>query len=126
VREPWVEVHALDANDNVLATYGGPDSTGLVPPGAARLGMDIASEDGTILYKHELTQATRIPFQRVVPAGSSLEVVVPITSSVPPNAVHLEAVLYYRNVRTTYYRGASNDPNGHAPDVLVAKTVVGQ
>jgi DNA-binding beta-propeller fold protein YncE len=126
VREPWVEVHALDANDNVLATYGGPDSTGLVPPDAARLGMDIASEDGTILYKHELTQATRVPFQRVVPAGGSLEVVVPLTSSVPPDAVHLEAVLYYRNVRTTYYRGASNDPTGHAPDVEVAKTVVGQ
>jgi DNA-binding beta-propeller fold protein YncE len=126
VREPWIEVHALDANDQVLATWGGPDSTGLVPHDAARLGMDIAAEDGTLLTKHELTQATRIPFHRVVPAGSSIEVVVPITSAVPPTAVHLEAVLYYRNVRTTYYRGASNDPNGHAPDVLVAKAVVGQ
>lgn len=126
VREPWVEVHALDAGNNVLATYGGPDSTGLVPHDAARLGMDIAAQDGTLLYKHELTQATRIPFQRVVPAGSSIEVVVPITSALPPTAVHLEVALYYRNVRTTYYRDASNDPSGHAPDVLVAKAVVGQ
>ncbi len=127
VREPYVVVQVVDGSNNVLATYGGPDSTGLVPPSAARLGMDIAQADGTILYQHELTQAVRIPFERVVPAQSSLELVVPIPPELPPTAVNLIAILYYRNVRTTYYRAASpSDPTGHAPDVEVARTVVGQ
>ena len=39
IREPWVEVQALDASQNVLATYGGPDATGLVPL-AARAARD--------------------------------------------------------------------------------------
>jgi len=127
VREPWVEVQALDANQNVVERYGSVDgSSGLLPPGAARLGMDIAASDGTVLYRHELTQATRLPFQRLVPAQSSVELVVPIPASLPPAATNLDAVLYYRNVRTAYYRLASGDATGHAPDVEVARAPVGQ
>ena len=124
IREPWVEIQALDGSLGVVATYGGPDSTGLVPLTAARLGMDIAEADGTLLYSHELTQATRIPFERVLPAQTSIELVVPLPATLPPNAVELDAVLVYRNVRTPYYRLASGDVNGHAPDVEVARAVV--
>ncbi len=35
IREPYVEVQALDAMQNLLATYGGPDSTGAAPAGGA-------------------------------------------------------------------------------------------
>jgi hypothetical protein len=126
IREPWVEVQALDAKGNVLARYGGPDSTGLVPATGARLGMDIAASDGTILYRHELTDATRIPFQRVVPSRESVEVVVPVPSTLPSGETHLKAVLYYRNVRTQYYRLATGNASGAAPDVEVASTILGQ
>jgi DNA-binding beta-propeller fold protein YncE len=126
IREPWVEVQALDSNGNVLARYGGPDSTGLIPVTAARLGMDIAGADGTLLYRHELTDATRIPYQRLVPSQGSMEVVVPMPSSLPSGEMQLKAVLYYRNVRTQYYRLATNDPTGAAPDVEVASTILGQ
>jgi hypothetical protein len=125
IREPWVEVQALDGNGALLATYGGPDSTGLVPLAAARLGMDIASSDGTLLYSHELTQATRIPFEHVVPAQGSLELRVPIPTNLPPTAVELDAVLLYRNVRTPYYQAATGG-TGHAPDVEVARAAVGR
>jgi hypothetical protein len=126
VREPWVEVQVLDGSRNVIATYGGPDSTGLVPANAARFGMDIAKADGTLLYHHELTDMTRIPFERVVPAQSSMEVVVPMPATLPQGASEVDAVLMYRNVRTTYYRAASGDMTGHAPDVEVARIPVGQ
>jgi DNA-binding beta-propeller fold protein YncE len=125
VREPYVVVQAVDAQQNVLATFGGPDTSGLVPASAARLGMDIAAADGTILYRHELTQATRVPFERVVPAGSAMELVVPLPDTLPTGATNLVAVLLYRNVRTTYYRAASGDANGQAPDVEVARALVG-
>ncbi len=126
IREPWVEVQAIDAGGSVLARYGGPDTSGVMPLGAARLGMDIAAADGTLLYRHELTDATRIPFQRVVPAQGSVEVVVPIPPALPANEAKLRAVLYYRNVRTQYYRLATGDASGSAPDVEVASTVIGQ
>jgi DNA-binding beta-propeller fold protein YncE len=126
IREPWVEVQILDGNQKLLATYGGPDSTGLVPLAAARLGMDIAAPDGTLLYRHELTSATRIPFERVVPAQTSIELVVPMPASLPVTATELDAVLLYRNVRTQYYRAATGDATSHAPDVEVARVVVGQ
>jgi hypothetical protein len=35
--------------------------------------------------------------------------------------VYFDAVLYYRNVRTPYYRAASGDSAGNAPDVEVAR-----
>jgi hypothetical protein len=124
IREPWVELQALDMTGKVVGRYGGPDSTGLIPPNAARLGMDIAAADGTILYHHELTDTTRIPFARFVPAQGSIDVRVPIQGQLPGSFVELDAVLQYRNVRTQYYRAASGDANGHAPDVEVARTVV--
>ncbi len=126
IREPYIEVQAIDATHALLATYGGPDSTGLIPLTASRLGMDIAASDGTILYQHELTQATRIPFERVLPAQTSMELVVPVPLALPPTAVELDAVLLYRNIRTPYYRAATGDPTGHAPDVEVARVAVGQ
>lgn len=86
-------------------------------------GWNIATADGTVLYRHELTDATCIPFERVVPAMSSVEVVVPVPPVLPPHA-SLEAVLYYRNVRTTYYRDATGDPQGAAPTVEVARVPV--
>lgn len=124
IREPWVEVQSLDAQGNVTARYGGPDSSGLVPTTAARLGMDIAAADGTILYRHELTDATRIPFQRLVPAHGSVEVVVPLPSPTPSGT--MRAVLYYRNVRTQYFRLATGNASGSTPDVEVASTILGQ
>ena len=126
IREPYVEVQALDAMQNVLATYGGPDSTGLIPPASPRMGMDIAAADGTLLYQHELTQATRIPFERLLPAQTSMVLVVPVPLALPPTAVELDAVLLYRNIRTQYYRAATGDSTGHAPDVEVARVAVGQ
>jgi hypothetical protein len=126
IREPYIEVQALDAGKNLLATYGGPDSTGLIPLTAPRLGMDIADADGGLLYQHELTSATRVPFQRVLPAQSSMEIVVPVPVALPVTATELDAVLMYRNVRTQYYRAATGDPTGQAPDVEVARVAVGQ
>ncbi|HEY1694970.1 MAG TPA: multiheme c-type cytochrome [Polyangiaceae bacterium] len=125
IREPWVEVQALDATGALLATYGGPATTGLLPAGAARFGMDIADENGNILYRHELTQAARVPFEQVVPAQGSREIVVPIPTNLPPTATELDAVLLYRNVRTQYYQAATGG-TGHAPDVEVARAAVGQ
>jgi hypothetical protein len=126
IREPWIEVQALDGGRTLLSTYGGPDSTGLVPLSAPRMGMDIAAADGTLLYRHELTQATRIPFERLLPAQTSIEVVVPVPLALPPGATELDAVLKYRNIRTQYYRAATDDATGHAPDVEVARAAVGQ
>ena len=126
VREPWVEVQAIDGSGKLLARWGGPDSSGLVPPTAARFGMDIAQADGTLLYRHELTQMTRIPFERAIPARGTMEVVVPVPATLPQGTSEFDAVLYYRNVRTTYYRAATGDATGHAPDVEVARVAVGQ
>jgi hypothetical protein len=124
IREPWVEAQAIDTNGNVVQSYGGPDSTGLVPASAARLGMDIAAADGGVLLKHELTEATSIPFYQAVPSGSAIEVVIPVPETPPTGAVGFQAVLYYRNVRTTYYRDATGDATGSAPTVQVAKVAV--
>jgi hypothetical protein len=124
IREPWVEVQAKDARGNVLARIGGPGADGLLPPGAARLGIDIAKPDGTILYKHELSQTTRIPFDVRVPSGESQALFVPLPAQPPAGTTTLDAVLYYRNVRTTYYRDATGDPTAATPDVELARTQV--
>jgi hypothetical protein len=87
--------------------------------------MDIAAPDGTLLYSHQLTATTIIPFQRVVPAQTSIELVVPVPTTLPPTATELDAVLYYRNVRTQYYQAATGT-TGHAPDVEVVRAAVGQ
>ena len=126
IREPWVELQAMDSSGSLLAVVGGPDSTGLIPSGAARLGMDIADADGGILYRHELTEAKSIPFERVVPAQSALELVVPVPATLPPTTTQIDAVLLYRNVRTEYFRAATGDATGAAPDVEVARVRVTQ
>jgi hypothetical protein len=124
IREPWVEVDAKDASGNVLARFGGPDASGLIPPGAARLGIDIAAEDGTELFRHELSKTTRIPFDVRVPAGRAQPMFVPLPATLPQTTASLDAVLYYRNVRTTYYRAATGDARGSAPDIEVARKIV--
>jgi DNA-binding beta-propeller fold protein YncE len=126
IREPWLEAHAVDGQGHVIATYGGPDSTGLIPPDAPRLGLDIAGADGGLLYRHELTEMRSAPFERVVPASGSIEIVIPTPSTMPTGATGYQVVLYYRNVRTTYYRDATGDATGTAPSVEVAHVAVSQ
>jgi len=125
IREPWVEIQALDARGNVLQRYGGPDNNNLIPASAGRLGLDIAQPDGTLLYLHELTDTTRIPFDRRVPAGGSVDVTI-LTPNLPAMTATLEAVLYYRNVRTQYFRAATGDANAAAPDVEIVRSTLAQ
>jgi hypothetical protein len=126
IREPWVEVQAFDGSGNMVAEYGGPgaSSTDLLSPNAARLGMDIAQADGTILLRHELSLATRVPYDVRVPAGKSQTLFVPVPSVLPSGAASLDAVLYYRNVRTTYFRDATGEANGAAPTTEMARVTV--
>jgi DNA-binding beta-propeller fold protein YncE len=123
IREPWVEVEAFDGQHRMLARFGGPDANGLIPSSAARLGIDIADGDGGVLLKHELTNTTRIPFDRRVPAGGSIDVTVPVVNA-PPETATFEAVLFYRNVRTTYIRAATGDASATAPDVEIARITI--
>jgi YVTN family beta-propeller protein len=132
IREPWVEVEQVDPGDatRVLATYGGPGSGGLLPPGAARLGTDIAGADGGVLYDHTLLQATAMPFDVRVPSGGAQAFFVAVPADVPA-AASLRAVLKYRNVATRYYRdaiAAGTDAGaggeGHAPDIVVNTATV--
>jgi hypothetical protein len=126
IREPWVAVQELDgsgADAGVVATYGGPLDGGLLPANAARLGTDIAAQDGGLLLKHELTEAARVPFDVRVPPGEAQSVFVPLPGSVPANAT-LEVGLYYHNVRTTFYQRATDDAGAHTADVLVAQARV--
>jgi predicted CXXCH cytochrome family protein len=124
IREPWVEVDALDANKNVLARFGGPDANNLIPASAARLGLDFAGADGGVLLHHELSVATAIPFDRRIPPGMTIDLFVPGPSALPPGTAEVDAILYYRNVRTPFYRAASGVGTGAAPDVQVARVVV--
>jgi nitrate/TMAO reductase-like tetraheme cytochrome c subunit len=124
IREPWVELDAVDASGNVLARYGGPDSTGVLPATAARFGIDIADQDGNVLLLHQLSATTRIPFDRRVPAGGSVTVTLTAPDTLPSGAAGLRATLYYHNVRTTYYRAASGDTTGSAPEITVASAPV--
>jgi hypothetical protein len=124
IREPWVELQAVDAQKKTLARYGGPDAVGLIAPTSARLGIDIAGPSTELLLLHELSETTRIPFDRRVAPMKTLDVSIPAPTSLPDGAVELDAVLFYRNVRTTYFRAATGDPMGAAPDVEVAREVV--
>jgi hypothetical protein len=120
VREAWVEVQALDASGDVLARYGGPDDSGLIPPTAARLGRDLADSKGNILYDHQLSLTTRIPFDVRVPPGEAQALFVPVPDALPPGTASLAAVLYYRNVRTTYFRDATGDAGAIPPTTALA------
>jgi DNA-binding beta-propeller fold protein YncE len=125
LRESWVEVDALDASRNVLLRIGGPDpTTNLIPASAARFGYDLAGADGGLLLRHELSLAASIPFDRRVPSGGSVDVFVPAPKSMPAGTVELDAVLYVRSVRTTFYRAATGSPTATAPEVLVARAVI--
>jgi hypothetical protein len=128
IREPWVEVQAFDGGGHMVGEYGGPGgrpgSTDLLPPNAARLGTDIAQADGTILLRHELSLATRVPFDVRVPSGESQTLFVPVAAPLPPGTARLDAVLYYRNVRTTYFRDATGQSNGAAPTSEMARVTV--
>ena len=123
IREPWVEIQAFDGQHRLLARFGGPDSAGLIPSSAPRLGIDIAQPDGRILLLHELTNTTRITFDRRVPAGGSIDIEVPVANP-PADTATLEAVLFYRNVRTTYLRAATGDATATAPDVEVTRVTI--
>ncbi len=122
IREPWIELQAVDAQKKVVARYGGPGADGLLPPDAARLGIDIAKPDGTILLLHELSESSRVPFDRRLKAGAALDIAFPAPATLPGTT--LEAVLLYRNVRTTYLRAATSDPTATAPEVEAARTAV--
>jgi predicted CXXCH cytochrome family protein len=125
IREPWVELQAKDASGNVLAHVGGPvTDKDLLPDGAARLGIDLAAPDGTVLLRHELTLATRVPFDARVPANEAVAFYLPLPPALPTGSASLDAVLSFRNVRTTYYRAATGDASGAAPTVELARTQV--
>jgi hypothetical protein len=124
VREPWIEIQAVDAQGNVIARYGGADASGAIPFTANRLGMDIAKEDGTILLLHELSKTTRVPFELRVAPGATETMLVGAPTALPAGAARFEAVLYYRNVRTAFFRAAVGDVNAVPPQTELARTVV--
>lgn len=124
VREPWIEVQAVDAQGSVVAHFGGPDANGLILPGSARFGLDIAKADGTLLFQHELSETTRLPFELRVRPQTTETVMIPTPSAMPAGAVRFEAVLYYRNVRTTYFRAATGDATGSAPQTELVRVKV--
>ena len=123
IREAWVEVQALDTKSNLLARIGGPGDDGLLPATATRLGAEIASSDGTVLLHHELSQATSLPFdQRVMPGlDRAMTVTVKLPSSLPAATSELDAVLFYRNVLTVFYRAALDDPTALPPETELAR-----
>jgi len=125
--EAWVELQAVDGSGNVLAHYGGPDATtGILPSSAARLGTDIADVNGDLLYKHELSQAVSIPFDRRVPPGGTLDLTLTAPAALPSGATGLNAVLLYRNIRATYYQRATSTSTGSVTAVEMASVAVPQ
>jgi DNA-binding beta-propeller fold protein YncE len=128
IHEAWVEVQAKDASGALLARIGGPAADGSIPASAARLGTDFAQADGTVLLDHELTLTARVPFDRRVAPGASQTLLVPLPATLPAGTATLEAVLFYRNVRTPFYRSATADAGtadaGTAPDIEVARVAV--
>ena len=124
VREPWIELQAIDSGRRVLSRFGGPGADGLIAPSSLRFGMDIAKSDGTILLLHELSETTRLPFNRRVPGGGSMDVFLQAPTSLPAGTVELDAVLLYRNIRTPYFRAATGDALSNAPETEVARAIV--
>jgi len=124
IREAWVELDAVDAEGKTVSAIGGPGTDGLLPADAARLGADIAKADGTLLFSHELSVTTRIPFERRIPPKASVTVSFPAPPPLPAGATELDAVLYYQNVRTQYYRAATGDASGSAPATELARVKV--
>jgi predicted CXXCH cytochrome family protein len=104
IRQAWVQVEAKDPSGAVTVYGGRSPSTGLLPLDAPRLGIDIATPDGTLLLEHELSQATRLPFDTRIPAGESQALFVPVGAL--PDGATMEAVVDFGVVRDTYYRAA--------------------
>jgi hypothetical protein len=124
IREPWIEIQPKDAGGQVLAHIGGPASPSEpLPAGAARLGIDIADADGEVLLRHELSIATRVPFDVRVPSGEGQALFVPV-GSLPAGTASVDAVLIYRNVRTSFYRAATGSSDGAAPETEMARVPV--
>jgi predicted CXXCH cytochrome family protein len=121
IRQPWVQIEVNGGDGGVTATYGGLADDGTLPPGAARLGIDIAKADGTLLLKHELTEATRVPFDLRVPSGEAQAVFIPTPVLTPGSA---DAVVVYGVVRGTYYRAAVGDAGATAPTIEMARAAV--
>jgi YVTN family beta-propeller protein len=112
--EAWVELQAISASGAVVATYGGPDATtGILPSAAARLGTDIADGQGNQLFSHQLSATVSFPFDRRVPPGA-----------LPAGATQLDAVLLYRNVRTTYYQRATGSSTATVAAIEMARAKV--
>jgi hypothetical protein len=105
IRQPWVQIEATppggSTDGGATTVYGGPGPDGVVPQGAARLGIDIAQADGTLLLEHELSRTTRIPFDVRVPPGEAQALFVPVPPQ--PAGTTLRAVVLYGVVRATYY-----------------------
>jgi DNA-binding beta-propeller fold protein YncE len=120
IKQAWVQIEAKDASGNVVATYGGLEG-GVLPQSAARLGIDFAQADGTVLLRHELTQATRVPFDVRIPPGEAQALFVPVP---PQPGTTLDAVVVFGVVRATYYRFAVGDPGATAPTIEMARTAV--
>jgi hypothetical protein len=123
IRQPWVEVQAKDASGKMVARWGGPGADGLVPQDAPRLGIDIAADDGTLLLRHELSAATRIPFDVRVPPGEAQALFVPLDPA-PPAGATLDAVVMYGVLRASYWRAAVGDPGATAPAMEIARVAV--
>jgi DNA-binding beta-propeller fold protein YncE len=121
IRQPWVQIDARDGQGHVVASFGGLEG-GLLPDGAARLGIDIAQADGTRLLEHQLSLATRIPFDVRVPSGEAQALYVAVPA--PPAGTTLEAVVNFGVVRATYFRAASSDPNATMPSIELARVPV--
>jgi predicted CXXCH cytochrome family protein len=124
IREAWVEVQALDGNGKLLSRIGGPGTDGLLPKAAARLGAEVATSDGTVLLRHELSEATRLPFDMRVMPQQHLSVTVDLPSSLPSGTSELDAVLFYRNVLTVFYRAALGDPTALPPETELARAKI--
>jgi predicted CXXCH cytochrome family protein len=121
IREAWVEVQAIGATGQLLARIGGPGADGLLPATAARLGAEVATSDGTVLLQHQLSEATRLPFDLRVMPRQHLSVTVQLPSSLPEGTTELDAVLFYRNVLTVFYRAALGDPTALPPETELAR-----
>ncbi len=121
LREAWVEVQALDGQKNLLARIGGPGADGLLPANAARLGTDVAGADGSVLLRHELSLATHVPFDQRVMPQQQLTTTVALPATLPAGTVELDAVLFFRNVRTAYFRAALGDPSAIPPETELAR-----
>ena len=114
IKQAWLRIEAIDGTGKTIAIYGGLQD-GLVPAGAARLGIDLAQADGTVLLRHEVTSATRVPFDVRVPPGEAQSLFVSWFqgSTRLPDAARCRRRLP-GVVRATYYRAALQAiPNRH-------------